>query len=87
MASPRSDCLVVSDIISGITCRRGCKAEYKFVKIMNASGPGQSPGRGSGGRYPPEAEAFLSQSMPKTQSPGTLALNHVYLLYTYSNNN
>ena len=48
---------------------------------MNASGPGQSRGRGSGG----QAEAFLSQSMPKTQSPGTLALNHVYLLY--SNNN
>ena len=54
---------------------------------MNASGPGQNPGRGSGGRCPPEAEAFLSQSKPKTQSPGTLALNHVYLLYTYSNNN
>ena len=43
---------------------------------MNASGP-----------FSPEAEAFLSQSMPKTQSPCTLALNHVYLLYTYSNNN
>ena len=51
---------------------------------MNASGPGQSPGRGSGGRLP-EAEAFLSQSVPKTQSPGTLALNCVYFLY--SNNN
>ena len=49
---------------------------------MNASGPGQSPGRGSGGRCPPEAEAFLSQSMPKTQSPCTLALNHVYLTLT-----
>ena len=54
---------------------------------MNASDPGQSPGSGSGGRCPPEAEAFLSQPMPKTQSPGTLALNHVYLLYTYNNNN
>ena len=54
---------------------------------MHASGPGQSPGRGSEGRRSPEAEAFLSQSMPKTQSPGTLALYHVYLLYTYSNNN
>ena len=32
-----------------------------------------------------QAEAFLSQSMPKTQSPGTLSLNHVYFLY--SNNN
>ena len=52
---------------------------------MNASGPEESPGRGSGGQRPPESEAFLSQSMPKTQSPGTLALNHVYLLY--SNNN
>ena len=54
---------------------------------MNASGPGQSPGRVSGGRCPPEAEVFLSPSMPKTQCPGTLALNHVYLLDTYSNNN
>ena len=54
---------------------------------MNASGPGQSPGMGSGGRCSPEAEAFWSQSMPKTQSPGILALNNVYLLYTYSNNN
>ena len=54
---------------------------------MNASGPGQCPGRWSGGLCPPEAEAFLSQSMPKTQSPGTLSLNYVYLLYTYSNNN
>ena len=49
---------------------------------MNASGLGQSPGRGSGGQRPPEAKAFLSQSMPKTQSPGTLALNHVYFLYS-----
>ena len=54
---------------------------------MNASDPGQSPGSGSEGGCPPEAEVFLSQSMPKTQSPGTLALNHVYLLYTYNNNN
>ena len=54
---------------------------------MNASGQRQSPGRGSGGRCPPESEAFLSQSMPKTQSPGILALNQVYLLNTYSNNN
>ena len=67
------------------SCRPGCKADYNCLKIMNASGPGQSRGRGSGGQRPPEAEAFLSQSMPKTQSPGTLALNHVYLLY--SNNN
>ena len=44
---------------------------------MNASGPGQSPGWGSGGQRPPKAEAFLSQSMPKTQSPGTLVLNNV----------
>ena len=65
--------------------RPGCKADYNCLKIMNASGPGQSPGRGSGGQCPPEAEAFLSQSMPKTQSPGTLALNHVYLLYSYNN--
>ena len=65
--------------------RPGCKADYNCLKIMNASGPGQSPGRGSGGQRPPEAETFLSQSMPKTQSPGTLVLNHVYLLY--SNNN
>ena len=50
---------------------------------MNASGPGQSPGRGSGGRCPPEAEAFLSQSMPKTQSPGTLAIiMYIYLTLT-----
>ena len=26
---------------------------------MNASGPGQSPGMGSGGRCSPEAEAFF----------------------------
>ena len=65
--------------------RPGCKADYICLKIMNASGPGQSPGRGLGGQRSPEAEAFWSQSMPKTQSPGTLALNHVYFLY--SNNN
>ena len=29
--------------------RPGCKAVYNCLKIMNASGPGQSPGRGSGG--------------------------------------
>ena len=52
---------------------------------MNARGPGQSPGRRSEGQRPPEAEAFSSQLMPKTQSPGTLALNHVYLLYSYNN--
>ena len=50
---------------------------------MNASGPGQRPGGGSGGR-PPEAEAFLSQSMPKTQSPGTLSLNRVYFFNSTS---
>ena len=52
---------------------------------MNASGPDQSPCRGSGGQRPPEAEAFSSQSIPETKSPGTLALNHVYLLYSYNN--
>ena len=52
---------------------------------MTVSGPGQSPGRGSGGQSPPEAEAFLSQSLPKTQSLGALSLNHVCFLY--SNNN
>ena len=35
---------------------------------MNASGPGQSPDWGSGGQHPPEAEASLSQSVPKTVS-------------------
>ena len=52
---------------------------------MNASGPGLSPDKGAGGQHPPEAEAFLSQSMPKIQSPGRLLLNYVYFLY--SNNN
>ena len=42
-------------------------------------------GRALVGGRPPEAEAFLLQSVPKTQSPGTLAFNHVYFLY--SNNN
>ena len=59
--------------------RPGCKARYNCLKIMNASGPGQSPGKGSGGG-PPEVEAFLSQLMPKIQSPGIwqFSLNQVY---------
>ena len=55
---------------------------------MKASGPGRSRGRGSRGgclQMSPEAEAFLLNSMPKTQSPGTLSLNHVDFLN--SNNN
>ena len=68
--------------MNSLDFRPGCKAGYNCLKIMNASGPGQSPGRRSGGLHPPEAEAFLSQSMPKTQSPGAFSLNHVY-----SNNN
>ena len=57
---------------------------------MKALGPGRSrvTVRGSRGgclRMAPEAEAFLLNSMPKTQSPGTLSLNHVDFLN--SNNN
>ena len=76
---------VFSNFFVEVMFRPGCQADENCLKIMNASGPGHSPGRGSGGLCPPEAEAFLSQSMPKTQSPGTLSLNHVYFLY--SNNN
>ena len=31
----------------------GCKADYNCLKITNALGPGQSPGRGSGGTTSP----------------------------------
>ena len=65
-----------------VNFRPGYKSDYNCLKIMNASGPGQSRGRGSGGEHPPEDEAFLSPPVAKTQSPGTLALNHVYLLYS-----
>ena len=61
--------------------RPGCKTIYNCLKIMNASGPGQSLVKWSGGQCPPEAEAFSSQSKPKTQTRGTLSLNHVYHLY------
>ena len=57
-------------------CRPGCKAGFICLKIMNTSG-----------RCPPEAEAFFSQSVPKTQSPGTLSLYPVYFLNTYIINN
>ena len=58
----------------------GCKAGYNGLKIMNASGPGQSRGQ-----RPTEAETVLSQSMPKTQSPGPFSLNHVYFFNSYNN--
>ena len=52
---------------------------------MNASGPGQSPGRGSGGQLPPEAEAFLSQSVPKTTVSWHIGLESTYFLYNNNN--